>query len=368
VKVGVDGRSLAGGEAGRGVAHYTSALLAAMAAQNPHDEWHVLLLGAGRDPRFDAPNIVLHRRPAPARPLRAAAALVGRPRFDVLLGTRPDVFWAPAPSPIALSRGVPLVLTVHDLSWEERPRDFTPYERAWHQVSRPRALARRAARIVAVSGATRAAALAIWGLDPERVAVAPSGVDAPAATDAAAVARARERHGLPPRYIVFVGALEPRKAPDLLVRAFARAREHGLDADLALVGTGRLGPALRAPGVHHLGAVDAATRDALLAGAVALVLPSWLEGFGFPPLEALGAGTPPVVSDLEVYRETLGAGALRFPPGDEHRLAEALVRIAADAQLREEIVTAGRAAMVPLTWTRAAELTRAALAAAAGVP
>lgn len=366
MKVAVDGRSLAAGGAGRGVAHYTSALLAALAVARPDDEYHVLLVGDGGGAAPVAQNIHEHRIRRPPRFVHAAGALTGHPRLDRLVGESVEVFWAPAPAPMGVSREVPLVLTLHDLSWQQRPGDFTPYERMWHQAARPGRLVRRAAHIMAVSDETRGQALREWALDPSRVSLVRSGVSRPAAPTTEAISRARKIAGLSERYLLFVGALEPRKAPDLLVRAHANARARGLAADLAIVGAGRLAGVLEAPGVHLLGAVDDATRDALCAGALALVLPSWLEGFGLPPLEALALGAPSVLSDLPVYDETIGDGALRFPPGDETGLADALLAIAADPALRARLVTRGQAATAELTWEKTAAEARSIFATAAG--
>jgi glycosyltransferase involved in cell wall biosynthesis len=256
----------------------------------------------------------------------------GRLRNALSALARPgdDVAWLPAPGPVAVGR-VPYVLTVHDLSWEQRPGDFTPYERAWHAAARPRALARGAARVVADSAATRAVALAAWGLDPARVVVIAPGIGEPAP-------------GVPPpagRYLLIVGALEPRKAPELALGAFARARAGGLDAELVVAGAGRRARALAGrPGVRVLGPVDDAELDGLYRGALAVVQPSYLEGYGLVPLEALARGTPAVVADLPVYDETVGAAALRFAPGDAAGLADALLRVEAE---RERLLAAAPA-------------------------
>src|SRR5215218_5301895 len=148
MRVGVDARHLT---AGRGVARYTRALLGALAAAHPEDEW--LAFVPGREPVRDAPaGVRLVRHRLPGRALFGAAAVARRPRLDRLLGGV-DVVWAPAPAPLAVSADVPLVLTVHDRSFEERPGDFTAYERLWHRLARPRALARRADAVVCVSHA-----------------------------------------------------------------------------------------------------------------------------------------------------------------------------------------------------------------------
>ena len=352
MRVGVDGRSLVGG-APRGVAHYTSALLGALAAAFPEDDWSVLLpRGAGALVPHDVRVI---RHPVPGRLLFGAAAAVGRPRLDLLLGGDCDVVWAPSPAPLALGR-TPFVLTVHDRSWEQRPQDFTLYERAWHRGARPRRLARRATRVLCDTEAVRAELIAAWSLQPGRVRAVPL---APRALGTPAVA---PRDG--PPYFLFVGALEPRKAPDVLVEAFTRARAQGLDADLVFAGEGRLAPRLLAPRVRIADRRDPLAD--LYAGAIALVLPSWLEGFGLPPVEALSVGVPAIVSDLPVFRETLGAeGALYVTPGDVAGLADALLALAGDAELRKRVLVAGRAAIAPLLWETTARRTHAVFTEAA---
>jgi glycosyltransferase involved in cell wall biosynthesis len=99
--------------------------------------------------------------------------------------------------------------------------------------------------------------------------------------------------------------------------------------------------------------------DAAYAGALCLACVSREEGFGFTPLEALAAGVPAVVSDLPVFRETLGDGALVVPADDVDALAHALLRLEREPELRESLVAAGRRRVELLSWERAARETRA---------
>jgi glycosyltransferase involved in cell wall biosynthesis len=353
MRVGVDARHLT---AGRGVARYTRALLGALAAAHPEDEW--LAFVPGREPVRAVPaGVRLVRHALPGRALFGAAAVTGRPRLDDLLGGAIDVVWIPAPAPLAVSPGVPLVLTVHDRSFEERPADFTRYERLWHQLARPRALARRAAAVVCDTSAGRDDLARAWGVEATVVSPGPL-ID----RTERARARAAVNGGAP--YLLFVGALEPRKAPDVLADAYARARARGLEAELVVLGDGRM--PIAGTGVRRVApAADDRELAALYAGALAVVAPSWLEGFGLPPVEAAALGTPSVVSDLPVFAETLGDGALRVAPGDAAGLADALVRIAGDAALRSELGVAARQAAVRYDWGRSAEAMHAVLAAAA---
>src|SRR3954454_23256436 len=168
--VGVDARALA---ARRGVARYTRRMLEALAAL---DGVAVRALVPGRGPIETVAGVALRRTRAPSRILHLAGAVAGYPRVDTLLrdGGDVDVTWLPAPAPVAV--GAPYVLTVHDLSWEERPGDFTAYERMWHRLARPARLARRARAVVCVSASVADAVRERWGVDAR---VIEPGVDTP---------------------------------------------------------------------------------------------------------------------------------------------------------------------------------------------
>jgi glycosyltransferase involved in cell wall biosynthesis len=331
MKVGVDARALL---AGRGVARFTRGLLAALADGFGDDEWLAFVPGqAPIEPVHPRVRLVRHR--LGGRLLFGAAALARRPTLAGLLGGV-DVVWLPAPAPVA--PGAPYVLTVHDRSWERRPGDFSAYVRAWHRVARPRALARGAAAVTADSYAVAAELDAEWGV---RASVVSPGITTLPATPR------------PGRYLLFVGAQEPRKALGVLTAAHLSARARGLDAELVIVGDG-------------VQRVDDAELAALYAGALAVVTPSYLEGFGLPPLEAAAHGTPAVVSDLECFAETLGDAALRVPVGDARALADALLRIGGDDALRARLGAAARERAAHYTWERAAAALHPLLVEAAG--
>jgi glycosyltransferase involved in cell wall biosynthesis len=343
MKVGVDARHL---DAGRGVAVYLEGMLGALRGVD------LALLVPGRERLGPAgralaarTGVRVVRTRAPGRVLFGAAATTGQPGLARLLGGV-DVLWIPAPAPVAAGRA-PYVLTVHDRSFELRPRDFTRYERLWHRLARPRALARGAARVVTDTAAVASELRAAWDVDATVVA---PGVRVAAPPPAA-----------PGAYVLFAGALEPRKEPVTLARAAAAA---GVPAWFA--GTGRLGPEVQAAGGRLLGRVSDDELWALMAGALALALPSRLEGFGFPPLQAALCGTPSVVGDLPALRETLGAdGALFVAPGDEAALTAALLRLRDDEALGRRLAAAAAARARRLTWERAAQGLRAVLEEAA---
>jgi hypothetical protein len=155
VKVAVDGRHLT---ASRGVAAYSREMLATLVDGGAD----LRVFVPGRAPVAAPAGAELVRHALPSRALFGAAAVSGRPRLDRLAGGA-DVVWVPAPAPVAVSREVPLVLTVHDLSWLERPGDFTAYERLWHALARLPRLARRADRVVVDAAATAELVADRWG-------------------------------------------------------------------------------------------------------------------------------------------------------------------------------------------------------------
>jgi glycosyltransferase involved in cell wall biosynthesis len=360
LNVGVDARHLGGG---RGVARYTSQLLSALAALHPDDRY--VLFVPGRGPVPTPTGVELKRHRLPGRVLFGSAALTGRPRLDALLREPVDVIWVPAVVPVALSPSIPYVLTVHDLSFEARPADFTAYERLWHRLARPRALARNARLVIVPSAHVGAELQTGWGLAPERIRVVPEGVDhgAPEPRSSEPRRSAPRVAGRARPYLLAVGALEPRKAPLLLLRAFLRARGDGLGAELVFAGEGRLAGQLSGEaGVTVLGRVSDGELDRLYRDALALVSPSLLEGYGLPVREALARGTPAVVSDLPVYGPELSAAVVRVAPGDVQALTAALLELPA---VRERLAAAAPGCVADLTWERAARLTREALAQAA---
>jgi glycosyltransferase involved in cell wall biosynthesis len=220
-------------------------------------------------------------------------------------------------------------------------------------------MAAQAAAVTMDSAAVRDDVRQAWALDPGRLHVVQPGPGLPSrsvAGDAADVAVPAPRGAPRPRpYLLAVGALEPRKAPGVLAEAYRRAVAGGLVADLVVVGAGRLEGVLRdVPGIRLAGAVGDTELEALYAGALALVHPALMEGFGLPPLEAGLRGVPTAGSDLPQLRETLGDAALLVPPGDAGALAAALVRLGADPGLRARLGAAARERAAAFTWERTA--------------
>lgn len=293
-----------------------------------------------------------------------------------------------ATQPGLVPTDLPVVVTCYDLVPLRFPALYLAGpRRAAQRRAYGRYLGRlREARLVLVpTDATARDVTRLAGVDPGRVRLVPLGavpppagaeVDGiPASEAGASPGRAMRQSGggsgdgAP--YVLYAGSLEPHKNADVLVDA-ARM----LPAGLQVVMTGpwsrrrreRLGRRVARTGVADRvrlrGYVGASELSGLRAGAVAVAVPSRVEGWGFPALEAMAAGTPAVVSDAESLVEVT-AGACPVVPCDDSRAwADVLGALLADEEARQRWVARGRARVAELTWERCAEVTVAAHAEA----
>ncbi len=258
----------------------------------------------------------------------------------------------------------PFVATVHDVS---SAPGLARRRHAYKRLVWPWA-ARRARALVAVSRFAGQETAQRLGIPPEKIEVIHSGpgfMESPAEQDGVAAPEGP--------YFLYVGDLAGRKNVPFLIRAFDRA---DLAADLLLVGRadddyGEIRAELdRARRPDRIRLVDGATDrdvDALYRSALALVMPSRYEGFGFTPLEAMARACPVLASDIPAHREVSGSGALLVPL-DEGQWADSLRRLTADDALRAELRERGRQTVARYSWDETARALCRLFLAAGGRP
>ncbi len=280
---------------------------------------------------------------APARPLQGIRGHAWEQCW--LPGkTRSRLLWSPANTgPLFLENQV---VTVHDLATFDHPEWFARKYSAWYRIMVPR-LVRSARRVITGSQFSKRRLIEITGLDESKISVIPNGVDErfrPCAEEA--VAAMRERLGIPSaRYVLSLGTLEPRKNLNGQLEAWARCVAR-LPADTWLVVAGRAGQRHVFGGVttdsvparvHFSGFVPDADLPALYSGALALLCPSFYEGFGLPALEAMASGTVPIVSNTTSLPEVVGDSALTVDPHDSESIATAIECLLSNAAMRLEL-------------------------------
>jgi glycosyltransferase involved in cell wall biosynthesis len=351
-RIGVNALYLIPGGVG-GTEIYLRELLAALARIDSENEYFVFTnreTGSDLTPK----QANFHWKPqavrAKSRPLRIVCEQTMLPleilrcKLDVILNPG---FTAPILTPCRS------VTVFHDLQHQRHPEYFRwfdlPFWRFFLWAS-----AHRAARIIAVSEATRADVLHFYGVPAERVRVVHHGVD-PALFDL------RREHVEP--LVLCVSTLHPHKNIVRLIRAYAlKTRDYKLvlagmrgfhtEAIERLIAELNLGDR-----VTLTGWISRAQLYDLYDRALACIYPSTFEGFGMPVLEAMAAGVPLACSEIPPLREVAGNTALYFDPLDEGALAEALERITSDEALRAKLSHEARERARGFTWERAARET-----------
>jgi glycosyltransferase involved in cell wall biosynthesis len=267
---------------------------------------------------------------------------------------------------------VPLVTTIHDLAFEHLPETFTRRGRAQLRLT-VRHTARCSQRIATVSEFSRQDIISTYGIDPARIAVTPNGVEdifTPHPADVDESERIRERFGIKGEFILAVGSLQPRKNLIRLIRAYKRLRAEIGDSAPQLVLVGRrlwlydeifheLTRQDLAEAVIFTDYVSEELLPALYRSARIFVYPSLFEGFGLPPLEAMACGTPVVASSTSSLPEVIGDAGLLVDPYDENLLANGMMRLLRDEDLRRQLITKGIRRAASFTWRAAAERTLA---------
>jgi len=267
------------------------------------------------------------------------------------------------------------VVTIHDAVPLDHPEWLNPRFAAWYRFLIPR-LARRAARVIAVSRFTKERLLACSKLDPDKVTVIYCGVGKQfSPRPACDVAHARAALSIPDGpYVLAVGSLEPRKNLGRLLAAWARLLPE-LPANVSLVVTGGKGkqtvfadvPELRClpERVHLTDYAPDEVLPGLYTGASVFVYPSVYEGFGLPPLEAMACGTPVIVGNRASLPEVVGDAGVSVNPYDIDAIATAIAQVLVDPAIRAKLAPAALQRASRFSWDRAATQTWTVLCAAA---
>lgn len=353
-----------------GVGYYSEHLLRHLASMAPDDEFVV----------------VSNRRPVPSHPLPEHVQVVHPAKSMMRLAWMQTV----APSVLReigadvahftnglmpLATGVPTVITIHDMSLTLYPECHPTRRRL---VKRPfmRLAAMRAAAIITPSASAKADLVRLYGVPQDRVHVVHEAAapEFQPVTDAATLADVRQRHALPDRFVLYVGAIEPRKNLPRLLDAFAQ-RYHSGDLTCPLVCVGPygwlstdIGARIESLGiakaVHFTGYVPFADLPAIYSLAEMFVFPSLYEGFGLPVVEAMACGTPTIIGRTSSLTEIGGSAVSIVDPLDTTALGDAMVTLAHDRDRRRELSEAGLARAREFSWDRAARETLAVYRAA----
>lgn len=299
----------------------------------------------------------------PNRLLNSSLAWFQFPTFEKLIGDF-DCLFLPNLNPFVLGPKKKLALTVHDISPIVTPEFYGPKDKLWHKFLRISRAIQRADIIYAVSEFTKNDILKKFDVAPEKISVVYPGIDTKIFRqnlEEEKLRAVRNTYGLPGKYIFFINTLEPRKNLKGLLLAFENLKEsehlviagkpgYGYKEVLRLIKASK-----KSRYIHYLGYVEESDKPYIMAQARALVYPSFYEGFGFQPLEAMALGVPVIASQVTSLPEIVGDAGLLVNPYNTADLTSAISSMLNSEGLRKEFINKGLERVKNFKWQNTAE-------------
>jgi glycosyltransferase involved in cell wall biosynthesis len=364
MKVTIDVSAAINGKAGLG--RYAASLAQAVDGEHPGS----VRLFANRTPQSIIPpaltDLPLETVQAGYKPWRMAVwigQMFSIPHSQVAAGS--DVYHA-TEHLLPPAKGVPTVLTVHDLIYKLFPQHHKRLN-YWYLNAAMPLYVRRADHVIAVSESTKHDLMRLYGTPENKISVvyeaaAPHFKPQPADR----IAAVRQKYDLPNRYLLSVGTIEPRKNLPRLLRSLSIVRREHPNLKLVIAGsqgwlvegfTEALDRYDQRDGVIITGYIPEDDLPPLYAGADVAVLASLYEGFGLPVLEAMACGAPVACSSTSSLGEIAGDAALTFDPECPGEITTTLRTLLNDPALRADLIEKGLAHADRFSWQRAARET-----------
>ncbi|WP_425148371.1 glycosyltransferase family 4 protein [Deinococcus sp.] len=271
-----------------------------------------------------------------------------------------DLLWSPAnTSPMFIKRQV---VTIHDATVLDHPEWFKSsfaiyYNLMWKKITQ------NAEYIITDSNFSLDSLIKFYPHVRKKIITIPLGVDAKfmGVTEQKEI-EAKVKYGLPNRYVLSLGSLESRKNLKSLFHAWEAWEDRPVDLLLVVAG-GRgknfsgLGFDKIPSGIQLIGRVEDEYLPGLYSGASVFVFPSFYEGFGLPPLEAMAVGTPVICSNTSSLPEVMGSACLYIDPAKPHTILSAMRGLIFDEQLQYELADAGKERAKQFSWEKTVKIT-----------
>jgi glycosyltransferase involved in cell wall biosynthesis len=278
-----------------------------------------------------------------------------------------DVLFIPA-SALPLWHPKNSVVTVHDIAYELFEGIYTGYMN-YYQKFASRFAVRFAKKVITVSESTKKDLVRIYKTDPNKITVTPLGLSEGFRPMQYQEAQSvLDKYGLVyQKYILFLGTIQPRKNIPRLVDAYEKIKKENRVEEKLIIGGGRgwlWEPILKKVktagidgSVKYLDYVSKEDLSYIMAGAKIYTLPAMYEGFGIPALEAMASGVPTVVSNISSLPEVVGDAGVLVDPNSIESIAEGLLKVLTDSNLRQQLIVKGLERAKQFTWENTAKKT-----------
>ena len=315
------------------------------------------------------PNVELFRYRFPNKLLFFSSSFLNTPKLDQLMGGV-DVFFSPHFFITALSSACKRVVTFHDLSYIHFPEFFSWRKNIWHNFEmRPIWQSHFSDKIIAVSESTKNDLVNLYHVDPAKVQVIYSGISSDIARPSDEnLKEFKIKNKLPDVFILFLGKFEPRKNINGIIKAFNILKRNSNFNNLNLVLVGSRGWLYKnifedikkseyKNSIIIKEQVADDERSFYYSLASVFVYPSFFEGFGFPPLEAMKCGVPVITSRNSSIPETVGNSSILVSGHNIDELASAIEAVLGNKAFKEDLIRTGLKRSSLFDWHKTAERT-----------
>ncbi len=275
-----------------------------------------------------------------------------------------DLFFSPD-GYLSLKSGVPQIAVIHDLNFEHHPEDIPVSARNYLKKYFPR-FAKKAAHIITVSEYSKQDICTTYGIDPAKITVSWNGasdVFRPLDEDEQKLVRSTYADGK--KYLLFVGALHPRKNVKRLIEAYSKLvhADTSFPYELVIVGEAlwkradndlQMDDATKKH-IHFTGHLSLEELARVMGSASIFTFVPYFEGFGIPLVESMRCGTPILSGNLTSLPEVAGDAALYCDPMDVDNIAQQLQKLCSDESLRKQLAQRGLERSTQFSWDRSAE-------------
>ncbi len=373
MKIGIDAQPMMGNRSG--VGQYTQRLVDALQDVDNKNEYQLVLFKFFTNPFM--PPLKLRQENftyglIKIIPGRVFGGLLRRnllPPLDLFLGKK-DLYLFPnfTSWPLLFSRSA---VVIYDMSVQYHPQFVPEDRRRFLGKFTPKSI-KRASLIITISDNSKKEIAEYYGLNPGVIVVVPPALNTKVfyPRGKSEVLRVKKKYQIKREYILFTSTIEPRKNIVGLLDAYNALPENLRDKyDLVLAGGDgwkmegieRRLKELKNLRIHRLGYVSDDDLPALTTGASLMVYPSFYEGFGMPPLEAMGCGTPVITSNNSSLPQAVGDAGILLDAEDAGAFADAITRVLTDPKLSAKLVERGYEQIKKFTWQDSAAKLLAAI-------
>lgn len=366
MRIGVDIRSLNTDEPS-GVSQYLEHLLLNLLKSDSKNSY-LLFSNSFKGPikglkeKFDFPNVTFKFSRIPNKLFHLGIVFLNYPKLDELLGGV-DLFFIPNPQFLSLSGKCRKIVVLHDCSFRIQPNFYSFKRRLWHRFVKIERILREVDFVITDAESSRKDIARVFKIAETKISVVSPGLE-PVQVDQNRLTEVKKKFELADKYILYLGNLEKRKNWEGFFEAFDSYRQKiGHQVQLVVAGgfydsAGRVKKAIKKladpSAIKLLGYVSKEDRDCLLSGASIFLYPSFYEGFGFPPLEAMARGVPVIASNSSSFPEVLKGAALTIDPYRPAEITTALIELDRDLNLRQQLITKGFEVVKNYDWEKTA--------------